>query len=212
MQIEAAVAERLVGPYTWLLERVGDAGITLTGAGYLPPAEVEAAVAALGLAREWIGKGNRENQTQPVLDLRESAQKLGLLRKHKGTLAVTTQGRRVRADPLALWWHLAERMPVTSADPITKQAGLLLLIAVAAGAADDLNDTIADLLGAIGWISDDGTPMTPLMASHAAWDNAAVLRWLGTLEPSRSERERGVGGISLCPRCPGHLAGRTPVT
>lgn len=87
----------------------------------------------------------------------------------------------MRADPLALWWHLAERMPVTSADPITKQAGLLLLIAVAAGVTDDLNDTIADLLGAIGWIGDDPTPMTPLMASHAAWDNAAVLRWLGAV-------------------------------
>lgn len=97
------------------------------------------------------------------------------------TLAVTAHGRRVRADPLALWWHLAERMPVTSADPITKQAGLLLLIAVAAGVTDDLHDTIAGLLGAIGWIGDDGTPMTPLMASYAAWDNAAVLRWLDAL-------------------------------
>jgi hypothetical protein len=38
---------------------------------------------------------------------------------------------------------------------------------------------VADLLGAIGWMSGDGTPLTGLMASHAAWNTASVLRRLG---------------------------------
>lgn len=63
VQIDTETAARMVRPYTWLLDRVGTEGITLTGAGYLPPAHVEAAVTELGLAKDWIGKGNRENQT-----------------------------------------------------------------------------------------------------------------------------------------------------
>lgn len=75
--------------------------IKLTCAGYLPPPDVEAAVAELGLAAEWHGKFNRESQTLPVLDLRESAMRLGLLRKYKGTLLATSHGRKLRGDPVA---------------------------------------------------------------------------------------------------------------
>ncbi len=50
----------MVEPYRWLLGRVGTDGIALTGAGYLPPVHVSAAMDELGLADEWIGKGNRE--------------------------------------------------------------------------------------------------------------------------------------------------------
>jgi len=39
----------------------------------------------LGWAKDWIGKANREDQTLPVLQLRESAQRLGLIRKIKGS-------------------------------------------------------------------------------------------------------------------------------
>ena len=48
-----------------------------------PPPVVEAAVTELGLAEEWYGKFNRESLTLPVLDLRESAMRLGLLRMYK---------------------------------------------------------------------------------------------------------------------------------
>ncbi len=70
---DARIAARMVRPYSWLLDRVGAEGIKLTGAGYLPPVHVEAAAAVLDLGEEWIGKGNREVQTLPVLHLRESA-------------------------------------------------------------------------------------------------------------------------------------------
>jgi hypothetical protein len=50
---------------------------------------VEAAVTDLGLAEEWYGKFNREAQPLPVLDLRESAMRLGPLGKYKGTLLAT---------------------------------------------------------------------------------------------------------------------------
>lgn len=63
--VDAATASRMVRPYTWLLNRVGDQGVKLTSAGYLPPAHVATAMTELGLGEEWIGKGNRESQTLP---------------------------------------------------------------------------------------------------------------------------------------------------
>lgn len=107
MVVDAATAAQMARLYIWLLDRVGDDGIKLTGAGYLPPAHVTAAVAELRLGEEWIGKGKRENQTLPVLHLRESATAMGLLRKRNGMLLLTSRARAVRTDPAGLWWHLA---------------------------------------------------------------------------------------------------------
>jgi hypothetical protein len=179
--VDAETAARMVHPYTWLLNRVGDDGINLTGAGYLPPVHVEAAMTELSLGDEWIGKGNRENQTLPVLHLRESAANMGLLRKRRGMLLLTRRARELRADPLALWWHLAERMPPKSPDPCERQAGLILLAALAAEAPGDPDVITARLLSAIGWLNGDGTELTELTAGHASWDTRTVLRRLSAL-------------------------------
>ena len=169
----------MVRPYTWLLNRVGDDGIKLTSAGYLPPAHVEAAMTDLDLGEEWIGKGNRENQTLPVLHLRESAARMGLLRKRHGTLMLTSHARKLRTDPVGLWCHLAKRMPPKSSDLCETQAGLILLAVLAAEVADDPDVITVSLLAAIGWIHGDGTELTELTAGHASWDTKAVLRRLG---------------------------------
>ena len=190
IDIDADTAAQMVSPYNWLLNRVGDDGIKLTGAGYLPPVHVEAAMADLGLGEEWIGKGNREIQTMPVLHLRESAQAMGLLRKYRGTLALTKRGRAVRNDPLALWWHLAEQMPPRSRDACETQAGLILLATVAAQSTDNASRTIANVLGAIGWMGTDGTPMTPSMAGRATWDTSTALYRLGAFSDERGIHRR----------------------
>jgi hypothetical protein len=44
-----------------------------------------------------------------LLELRESAMRLGLLRKYGGMLLATPRGREFRDDPLGLWWHPAEQ-------------------------------------------------------------------------------------------------------
>jgi len=134
---------------------------------------------ALDLGEEWIGKGNREVQTMPVLHLRESATKMGLLRKHRGMLLATSVGKKLYDDPVRLWWHLAERMPPKSADRCETQAGLLLLAAIAAGVSGDLDALVAQLLGAIGWVRSDGTQLTGSAAAAAAWDTRTVLWRLG---------------------------------
>jgi hypothetical protein len=57
--IDTVTAARMVRPYTWVLDRVGDEGIRLTGAGYLPPAHVEAAATELALLEDWMPTGRR---------------------------------------------------------------------------------------------------------------------------------------------------------
>lgn len=196
VDIDAATAARMVHPYRWLLHRVGDDGIALTSAGYLPPADVSAAFEELGFADEWIGKGNREDQTLPVLHLRESAQRAGLLRRYRGRLVRTARGRIAVDDPVTLWWQLAERTPSTTRRHDV-HAGLLLLLTVAAGVADsDVVDwTIATVLDGAGWTHRDGAPVSTVDVSHATWDTRTLLRRLGAVTdgasvPRRSEPTR----------------------
>lgn len=100
-------------------------------------------------------------------------------------LLATSRGRRLRGDPAGLWWHLAERMPPRSADRCETQAGLLLLAVIAAGVSDDLDAVVARLLGAIGWISGDGTRLTGSAAAAAAWDTRTVVRPFGGFSSDR---------------------------
>jgi hypothetical protein len=179
VQIETGVAARMVLPYTWLLNRAGDDGIRLTEAGHLPPAEVSAALHELNVTAP--GHGRRENQVPPVRHLRESAQATGLLRRQHGQLQLTAEGAELRSCPAALWWHLAERMPLRSAALREVQPGLILLVCVAARCTDALDATIARMLSAIGWLNTDGSPLTRAEASQATAGTYAVLRWLGAL-------------------------------
>ena len=85
-------------PYRHLVELAGDEGIPLTAAGWMRPAYVERVYRELGMDEVWIGKGNREDQTLPVAQLRETCQELGLLRKHKGRLLRTPLARGLSTD------------------------------------------------------------------------------------------------------------------
>jgi hypothetical protein len=179
VQLDAPASARMVRPYSWLLDRTGTDGIRLTDAGHLPPAEVSAAVGELGLTT--CGPGRRESQVEPVRQLRESAQATGLLRKKSGHLLLTARGAGLRSDPAALWWHLAERMPLRTAGPGGFQPGLIMLVCVAAGATGTLNATIAGMLTAIGWMNTDGGALTGGQAAEAADSTRAVLGRLGVL-------------------------------
>jgi hypothetical protein len=212
VEVDADTAARMVSQYSWLLDRVGADGIKLSAAGYLPGSHVEAALADLELGEEWMGRGNREIHARPLLHLRESAQGLGLLRKYRGSLVLTEHGKALRADPLALWWHLAERMPPASGDDCEDQAGLILLAALAAGSTGDLDATVAGILDAIGWGDIDGTRMTPAMAGTAAWGTNSVLRRLGALadEPGLHRFDKPTPqGVTFARAALRHLAGRT---
>ena len=187
VDLPAATAARMVAPYTWLLSRVGDTGITLTKAGYLPPSVVEEAMAALGDRVDWIGKANREDLTVPVLHFRESAQRMRLVRKLKGRLVLSPAGRRLRDDPVALAGHLVDSLledPDASQPDAVRQAACLLLLATAAGRPVQKRATgpfLAAYLTYAGWTRGGRDPLTPSESSSLARDAEDVLVYLGAI-------------------------------
>jgi hypothetical protein len=184
--VEVATAVRMVRPFTVLLDTVGD-GVKLTVAGYLPPAVVQTVFDELDMGDEWIGKGNREDLTAPVLQLRETAQQLKLLRKYKGRLVPTARGRELAGDPVGLWWHLAGALPVGGRDVTDPewQASVLLLALMASGETDNAEVTIAKLLTGLGWAVGDGQPIDRHTVTGLIAADVHFLRRLGAFERDR---------------------------
>jgi hypothetical protein len=161
-------AAALTTPYRVLLEAVGD-GLTLTAAGYLPPRVVETIYRDARLEDQWIGKGNREDLTWPVLDLRESSRRYGLIRKVKGRLLPTARGRALRDDPQALLDLVLTRLALEG-EEFQRVATGLVLLGVAGGAslsgrhglgegARELADEVCRVLAIAGWRAGDGDPL-----------------------------------------------------
>jgi hypothetical protein len=182
-ELDEETAARMVRPFTVLLDAVGD-GVKLTAAGYLPPTVVQTIFEELDMGDEWIGKGNREDLTIPVLQLRETAQQLKLLGKYKGRLVPTARGRDLAGDPVGLWWHLAGELPVGGRDVADAewQAGVLLLALMAAGSTDNAEVTIAKLLTGLGWAVGDGQPIDRRTVAALIAADVHLLRQLGGFE------------------------------
>jgi len=131
LEIDEAAAESATLVIRTFLRHVGD-GLPLSKAGFLQPAAVIALMAELDPEKKTYGKANREANTRPLLHLRETVTELGLVRKYRGVLLPTKLGLAVRESPLALWRHIASRLPVEREEQ-ARDAALLLLLLVAAG-------------------------------------------------------------------------------
>ena len=162
-----------VEPYRWFLARIGD-GVKLTSAGYLPPALVGETMRALGWDAGWIGAATREDVTRPVAELRDTARRLGLVRVHRSELRPTATGRRLADDPVGLWHHIADRLPLarTEADRL---AGVLWLLGIAAGRRHP-EDAVAEGMDLLGWVSGEtGKALDRLTAFLAVRDSTWVV-------------------------------------
>jgi hypothetical protein len=180
-----------------LLDRVGVDGLPLTSAGYLKPDDVLACATELNMDKEWIGKFNREAQTFPVLSLRESAQKLGLLRKFRGRLVLTANGKKVSKDPVALWGYLSSKTPF--GDACERDAGIVALLITAAGQIPD-HSSFHLPLRALGWGYSPIEPIDESGAYQAARQTIALLRRLGALPDAfgpSTEAKQQAGGIAF---------------
>ena len=177
----------MLHPYARFLDQVGDAGIALTQAGYLPPVHVEAVADLLGLDDLWIGKNNRENQTYPVLEFRECAQRLGLVRKAHNRLSLTKAAARARPDVEALWQLLASALPLglTTRGPEARashDAGLLLLVGVAAGLSSaERNALVGAGLAMLGWRAGPFAELTSRDVRELRKPTEAVLEHIGAV-------------------------------
>ncbi|HET8987880.1 MAG TPA: plasmid pRiA4b ORF-3 family protein, partial [Humibacillus sp.] len=178
-------AAALTTPYRTVLEAVGDE-LTLTAAGYLPPAVVEAIYRQARLEDEWIGKGNREDLTWPVLSLRERTRRYGLIRKAKGRLLPTALGRRLRDDAPALLDLVLTRLALEG-QGFERVATGLVLLGVAGGAplgdhldlgggARELDDAVCRVLATAGWRTGDGHPLHRDHVRGATRDALDVVR------------------------------------
>jgi hypothetical protein len=192
----AEEANALTTPYRVLLDAVGDQ-LTLTAAGYLPPRVVETIYREARLEEEWIGKGNREDLTCPVLDLRERTQHWGLIRKAKGRLNVTARGRHLRADPRLLLDGVLQRLALAGEDFDRVAVGLRLLAAAGGeglkrddGAAQwTVDDTVCRTLSIAGWRTGDGSPLNRHHISGATRDVLdAVRQMMRCIEGEQAER------------------------
>ncbi len=188
VMVDAAAAVAAISPYTWLLHRIGPAGIRLTRAGYLPPAIVRDAFETLNWDQGWLGEGAKEHLTPPVLELRQSARRMALVRPHRGMLFRTALGDRLSRDPGRLWWHIASRLPEARAEA-ERDAGLLLLLAVASATPLDTQVAHEHLrrgMAALGWKDTrTGQPLDDGQALEAARDTWSCLRRLGAIPEQR---------------------------
>lgn len=183
--VEADVAEAMTAPYLWLTRRIGPDGVSLTAAGWLPPTVVRQAMTELGWTKDWIGKANREDQTLPVLQLRESAQRLGLIRKIKGKVVLTSAAKRLLNDPAGLWLFLARSIAHRHRHDSERDAALLLLLEVAAGKRTswaDYLEAVSFGLGALGWSTRTGAELEPNTVQALLVDAHEVLLNLGIFD------------------------------
>jgi Plasmid pRiA4b ORF-3-like protein len=149
-----------LGAYFWFLDRAGEGGIELTSAGYLKPADVEAACAVVPAMGDWISKKNRELNCVPLLDFRESLQAMGLLRKYKGQLLLTRAAANLGHDPAKLWEFLAGRLVPTKTDAFTEEAALLVLLYAATSTDGRVSlGKITEALRQLGWRRSDQQPL-----------------------------------------------------
>jgi len=191
-ETEAAAATAVIRAF---LGQVGD-GIRLTSAGYLPPARVQALMDELDPDKTWQGERNREAQTYPLLFLRETVTRLGLVRKYRGELLLTKQGMQLRDAPVKLWHHLAARLPVERSD-YGRDCGLLLVLLVAAGEVaswDRTRESLDLLTSMVGWsVGGRGRYGNDSALGDAA-DTRSVLSWAatGSLLPRRAAASRGL--------------------
>lgn len=152
------VAE-IIRPYAWLIDRIGADGLTLTKAGWMPPAAVLEGMTELGWRDEWIGEANREDLTIPMRHLREAAERLRLIRKVKGRLEVVARVRPAIGNPALLGEHVGRMLLRQRMTDVERAACVSVAIALADGSVstrDDAEEHAAWILSDLGYVQADG--------------------------------------------------------
>lgn len=161
------------GTWFWrvMIETLGNFA-PLTSAGWLKPSLVTALNDALG-GPDRHSQGNREQNCRPVARLRETAQALGIYRKRRDMLELTTRGLTM-TDPASTWRIVSERMPIGKGS--ARDASWLALLGLAAGAhRDEIERVVADQLDIRGWRLGNGSSVEPRDAMELIRDTVTAL-------------------------------------
>lgn len=188
VHLDDATVERIVRPYGWLMSAVGIDGLALTAAGWMPPSTVLAGMTELGWLDDWVGKGNREELTPPIAHLRETAQRMGLVRVQKQRLLLGAAAKDALGDPRRQLRLIADGLYRKLSDAEIDAAALLLL-AIADGTPRGQRwESVAFGLEACGWQSSSRQEFTASDIAHATFHVQRVLDLVG--ESSRRARRR----------------------
>ena len=196
--VDVVAAQRTIAPVAAVVEHIGVRGVPLTSAGYLRPDDVEAIAHALSIGDEWIGSLNREVHTYPVLAFRQALQRAGVLRVARGRVHASRTAAGLVHDPVGLWWHLAERLPVGRG--AERDAGLLVLLQLAGG-DDGGAPVVAAAMAALGWARRDGAPLMSDDVAEIAEHTAQLVRrcgaYLGSSRPGERTTVASPDGVAL---------------
>lgn len=201
---DPTVAAEMTAPIRWLIDAVGTDGLTLTKAGWMPPAVVLAGMQTLGWRDDWIGEANREDITWPMRHLRAAAQRMGIVRVQKGRLLLGADAKKVLADPDRVWRLVASRV-LRGLSDVEVDAATLRLIAIADGSADSADRAQAARaigygLEMLGWSPRDGRPFTPAVIDQLTARVDSLLEDLRVL-PGHGRRGRAaLGGAAAFAR------------
>lgn len=187
-EIDAETAGRIIRPFAWLMRTVGTDGLDLTSAGWMPPATVLDGMTEFGWLDDWIGKGNREDLTPPMANLRETAQRIGLVRAQKGRLLLSAAAKKALNDP-QLQLRLVARGLFRKLSDAETDAAVLHLLAIADGTPPEERwRSVAFGLEMSGWQSSTGWRFTPQDIDHTTFRTQQVLDQLGELSGRRRWR------------------------
>lgn len=184
-------------PHLWLLERLGDAGLPLTQAGYLKPVDVKALAKVLPTMDDWTFGVSREVDAHPVAGFRAHLRELGLLRKTKGVLYATKLGKEALRDPEVLWRQLVMGI-VPQRSEFEEMAGLLLLLYMATTPDGRVNvQQLIRILTELGWTLPGGALLGQseiYSVWNPLWDAVGNV---GAAVAGRRERVLSPAGTSL---------------
>ncbi|MGW9627205.1 plasmid pRiA4b ORF-3 family protein [Microbacterium sp. NPDC055521] len=179
LEFDDETAARIVRPFTWLMEAVGPDGLALTAAGWMPPATVLAGMTELGLLDDWMGAGNREDLTPPISELRDAAQRLGLVRVQKGRLLLSAAAKKALGDARAQLQLIARGLYRKLSDAESDAAALLLLAVADGTPLVERWHAIAFGLEVCGWQSSTRLAFTERDIAHVTFHPQRVLDLLG---------------------------------
>ncbi len=178
----------VVAPMRWLLETCRP-GITLTQAGYLPPALVREAVGRFGWW-DWREPPRSEADVHQIGVLRDTAARLHLVSKRSRRLAVSRRGTGFADDTVGLWRAIAST--IACEDEYLAMLSELLAHRLLDGPAidDALEQELGPIIAEQGWTA-DGERVT---SQDAAWAvHRALYHWrlFGLLDEIQPRWEGG---------------------
>ena len=169
-----------VTPFSWLIGRVRADGMTLTKAGWMPPAAVLDGMTTLGWRDDWIGEANREDLTYPMRDLRAAAERLRLIRKAKGRIELVSRTRAAIGNPAVLAEQIGRMLLRQRMADSQRVACTALVIGLADGSISSRRDAerqVLDLVGELGYVDSQGREL------DQRWFRSLTEPVLDVLEP-----------------------------